>query len=317
MKKFLTLSFAALLCAQSAAAQQQSAKPTQKKTGAPNVEQKPAQTRERATPQPVGLTEYGIEIGPDPRLVVMMAALDAAGWDPTPAGERPSVFRELVRKDQAALDPILRKRMQDFYERNRLRGDSVTPAEQAARYVSLTYTLSQPPAFEAPPRSDDLPTGVLDVLDFVPLLREFYKQSGMDSRLGAYIQMHRAASDELRAPTIDMARAVLSYFNTRPETTITERTVSTDPAQAAKKKKDEKKVVVYHEHERHFRRDVDPVEIHKAIAALGMFNVTNRYTFGAIFQRDMGKAGDVGRRRDIVADMIVSYLTCKQNEEEK
>ena len=66
-----------------------------------------------------------------------------------------------------------------------------------------------------------------------------------------------------------------------------------------------------------FRRDVDPVEVHKAIAALGMFNVTNRYTFGAIFQRDMGKEGDVGRRRDIVADMIVSYLTCKRNEEEK
>lgn len=58
-----------------------------------------------------------------------------------------------------------------------------------------------------------------------------------------------------------------------------------------------------------FRRDVDPVEIHKAIAALGLFNVTNQYTFGAIFQRDMGAAGDVGRRRDIVADMILSYLT--------
>src|SRR5580765_175285 len=33
-----------------------------------------------------------------------------------------------------------------------------------------------------------------------------------------------------------------------------------------------------------FRPDLDPVEIHKAVAALGMFNVTNRYTFGAIFQ---------------------------------
>ena len=49
--------------------------------------------------------------------------------------------------------------------------------------------------------------------------------------------------------------------------------------------------------------------MHKAIAALGMFNVTNRYTFGAIFQREMGAAGDVARRRDIVADIIVSYLT--------
>jgi hypothetical protein len=58
-----------------------------------------------------------------------------------------------------------------------------------------------------------------------------------------------------------------------------------------------------------FRRDVDPVEIPKSIAALGMFNVTNRYTFRAIFQREMGAKGDVARRRDIVADIILSYLT--------
>jgi AcrR family transcriptional regulator len=58
-----------------------------------------------------------------------------------------------------------------------------------------------------------------------------------------------------------------------------------------------------------FRPDVDPVEVHKSIAALGMFNVTNRYTFGSIFQREMGAKGDVARRRDIVADIILSYLT--------
>jgi AcrR family transcriptional regulator len=58
-----------------------------------------------------------------------------------------------------------------------------------------------------------------------------------------------------------------------------------------------------------FRRGVDPIEVHKAIAALGMFNVTNRYTFGAIFQREMGATGNVARRREIVADMIVAYLT--------
>jgi AcrR family transcriptional regulator len=58
-----------------------------------------------------------------------------------------------------------------------------------------------------------------------------------------------------------------------------------------------------------FRADVDPVEVHKAIAALGMFNVTNQYTFGAIFQRDMGARGDVARRRAMVADLILSYLT--------
>ena len=58
-----------------------------------------------------------------------------------------------------------------------------------------------------------------------------------------------------------------------------------------------------------FRRDVDPVEIHKSIAALGMFNVTNQYTFGSIFQREMGAKGDVARRCEMVTDLILSYLT--------
>lgn len=57
-----------------------------------------------------------------------------------------------------------------------------------------------------------------------------------------------------------------------------------------------------------FRRDVEPVEIHMAIAALGIFNVTNQYTFSAIFQKEMGARGDVARRRTLVADMILSYL---------
>ncbi len=57
-----------------------------------------------------------------------------------------------------------------------------------------------------------------------------------------------------------------------------------------------------------FRPDVDPIDIHMAIAALGMFNVTNQHTFAAIFQREMGAKGDVARRQKMVADMILGYL---------
>lgn len=68
------------------------------------------------------------------------------------------------------------------------------------------------------------------------------------------------------------------------------------------------RVIARGQAEGRFRDGVDPVEVHKAIAALGMFNITNRHTFGAIFQRDMGSKGDVARRREIVADMILRYL---------
>jgi AcrR family transcriptional regulator len=57
-----------------------------------------------------------------------------------------------------------------------------------------------------------------------------------------------------------------------------------------------------------FRRDVDPIDVHMAIAALGMFNVTNQYTFGTLFQRDMGGKGNVARRRQMVADIVQSWL---------
>jgi AcrR family transcriptional regulator len=57
-----------------------------------------------------------------------------------------------------------------------------------------------------------------------------------------------------------------------------------------------------------FRPDADPIDVHMAIAALGMFNVTNQYTFGTLFQRAMGAKGDLPRRRRMVADMILSWL---------
>jgi AcrR family transcriptional regulator len=57
-----------------------------------------------------------------------------------------------------------------------------------------------------------------------------------------------------------------------------------------------------------FRAGVDAVDVHMMIAALGMFNVTNRYTFSAIFQRDMGAKGDVRRRRELVTEAILRFL---------
>ena len=58
-----------------------------------------------------------------------------------------------------------------------------------------------------------------------------------------------------------------------------------------------------------FRPGVDAIDVHMAIAALGMFNVTNQFTFGAIFQRAMGAKGDVSRRRRMVVDIVLSWLT--------
>src|ERR1051325_10971378 len=93
---------------------------------APLVYGQPAsqsQTTDGAQAQPFNLSQYGVRIEPDQRLIVMMAALDAAGFDPTPVGKQISPFRAIVRKDNAALDPGLRERMKDFFEKNKLRSE--------------------------------------------------------------------------------------------------------------------------------------------------------------------------------------------------
>jgi AcrR family transcriptional regulator len=58
-----------------------------------------------------------------------------------------------------------------------------------------------------------------------------------------------------------------------------------------------------------FRPGIDAVDVHMMIAALGMFNVTNRHTFSAIFQREMGARGDVARRRELITEAILRYLS--------
>src|SRR5712692_6986914 len=75
-----------------------------------------------------------------------------------------------------------------------------TPADQATRYISLAYALGLTPLLDAPERSDDLPGGVLEVLDFAPLVREFYRKSAIDERLISYMRASQAEGDRLRQP---------------------------------------------------------------------------------------------------------------------
>lgn len=193
------------------------------------------------------LREYGVQLQPDARLIVMMAALDAAGFDPTPAGKEPSAFRQLLRKDQSGLDPDLRTRLNAFYQRNKLPAPA-TVADQAARYVSLAYAMGEPPLLEAPERSDDLPSGVLEVLDFAPLMREFYRKSGIAERLVSYMRAYQSEGDRLKQPAAEMVRAVLSYLHTRPILVSTERVRVKSPD------KKHSSAIVYstREHERRF-----------------------------------------------------------------
>lgn len=216
-------------------------------TAQPAKPQAPPTASQTRPAVPFELSEYGVSLQPDARLIIVMAALDAAGFDPTPPGKEPAPFRKLVHKDQVNLDPALRERLTNFFQRNKLPAPA-TPADQAARYVSLAYALGPQPPLEAPDRSEDLPGGVLEVLDFAPLVREFYRKSGIDERLASYMRAYQAEGDRLRPAAAEMVRSVLSYLHTRPILVSTERVRVKSPD----KKKASTLVYSTREHERKF-----------------------------------------------------------------
>lgn len=256
----------ALACTQTLASGQttQATQPPAPQPAQTNAPARPAgPTPTQRPPRLVDLSDYGVDFAPDQRLIVVMAALDAAGFDPT---KTPSVFRAQLRQDQAALDPELRQRMQRFYELHKLPGPH-TPAEQAARYVSLALVLGPPPTFDAPPRTDDLFAGVLDVLDFAPLVREFYRRSGIEARLPSYFRLAQAAGDQLRPQIAEVVHSALSFMHTRPVTSVVEHVVIRDPTAEQKKRAAGREVIEDRSHDRHF------IVVPDLLAAPGAINL--------------------------------------------
>ena len=60
---------------------------------------------------------------------------------------------------------------------------------------------------------------------------------------------------------------------------------------------------------REFRDDLDPIDVHMSISALCFYNVSNRYTFSQIFDRDMSSPKALKRRRTAVIDIMERWLS--------
>ncbi len=56
------------------------------------------------------------------------------------------------------------------------------------------------------------------------------------------------------------------------------------------------------------RKDVDPLDLYISICALGFFVFSNRHTLGAIFNTDVTSKSALKRRRQLIIDMVTSYL---------
>jgi AcrR family transcriptional regulator len=60
-----------------------------------------------------------------------------------------------------------------------------------------------------------------------------------------------------------------------------------------------------------FRDDLDPLDVHMIISAYCVFRTANRYTFGAIFDRDLLDPARRDHLRRLLGDLIVDHLTAR------
>lgn len=58
-----------------------------------------------------------------------------------------------------------------------------------------------------------------------------------------------------------------------------------------------------------FREGIDPVRLHMTISALPIFQLTNRYTFGTIYNHDMVSAEALAARKREIVDIVLRYVS--------
>ena len=58
-----------------------------------------------------------------------------------------------------------------------------------------------------------------------------------------------------------------------------------------------------------FRPGIDVVELHQIMVSLGMFNVSNQYTFGAIFARELCSPERLARTRELACEVVLGFLS--------
>ena len=265
----------------------------------------------QAVPQGFDLTNYGVRIEPDKRVMVVLATLEAARTTneagdtiqviKTPLSAEGEKFREQLQSDLAALNAETRKNISTFVIAYKKRNAGKSDAELVAPFISMAYALTPAPELADPVVTSDLPGNLLDVLDFSPLVRDFYRRSSFAGNMPEYIKLYQQTADaRLRSTAREMVNELLTYLHTKPQLFFIER-VKTE-TQKSKSKKTTLSNVGARERERRFY--IVP-EMLSPAGSINFLNVKDDYF--AVLSPETDLAGSGVRRAylQFVVDPLV------------
>jgi tetratricopeptide (TPR) repeat protein len=232
-------------------------------------QQKPKEPKEidrRKTPlserPELTLGDVNTQIGMDKRIIVVMAAMNVAGFDYEPGGRQITSLRRQMRDDLKNLKPGLINRLRAYFDSHRF---GRTDAAAVAPYLSLALCLTEPPAFIVDVPADRLPEDVKQITDFIPLLEEFYRDAGFSRLLPKYVEAYTRTAMTYGDAAGMALGSVLFYLHTEPVLELPPLFIprkTAPPRKAAEKKSKDKKA-----------KDEKPVE---EPAKEDIYNVPNR-----------------------------------------
>lgn len=149
----------------------------------------------------------------DKRVIVMMAALNIAGYDYEPGNRQLSSLRQQLREDLKNINPEIARKLRNYYLSHK---KDRTEAASVAPYLSLALSLSQPPAFSLETAAEQLPEDVREIIDFTLLLEEFYQETTFSRLLPRYMAAYERALNDYGPLTAKVAGMTLSYLHTEP-----------------------------------------------------------------------------------------------------
>lgn len=190
--------------------------PAGQATGQAAPDQRPPIDRKRlplADRPNLTLEDVNTVIALDKRVIVMMAALNIAGYDYEPGSRALSVLRQQLREDLKGIKPELVQKIRYYFQSHR---KGATDAAAVAPYLSLALSMTDPPAFTIDVATDRLPEDVREITDFALILEEFYRETSFSRLLPKYVSAYVKVA-ETYGPSAGLALGtVLSYLHTEP-----------------------------------------------------------------------------------------------------
>jgi hypothetical protein len=161
----------------------------------------------------LSIADVNTDIAVDRRVIVMMAALNIAGYDYEPGNRPLTTLRQQIREDLKNTNPELVRKLRNHFDAHR---KGVSDAAAVAPYLSLALSLTEPPAFLIDVPAERLPEDVREITDFALLLDEFYRATGFAKLLPKYVEAC-VKTAQTYGPAVGAALGtVLSYLHTEP-----------------------------------------------------------------------------------------------------